>query len=468
MTTHSTDPGSFRDRTNRVFYHEGAVLRGLNGRALREWEALSSTDFFQRLLAEGKIVPTTRVPPGELRDAHHMGNWAGILRHERIPFVSYPYEWCFGMLKDAALLQLELLEAALREGMILKDATPFNVQWIGARPVFIDIASFERLAPGEPWAAYRQFCEMFLYPLLLQAYREIPFHPWLRGRIDGIEAEHCMNLLSARDLLRPGVLTHIYLQAKAQSRYAQTQADIKRDLRTAGFNTALIKTNVRRLRRLIEGFRWKRTRSTWSDYAIANSYADGDREEKVAFVREVVGSRRWGLAWDLGCNTGTFSRITAENAEGVVAMDADHLVIERLYDSLKGQGQQKILPLVSNLADPSPRLGWRGTERGTLADRGRPSLTLCLALIHHVAITANIPIRDFVDWLRSLETCLVIEFVTRDDSMVRTLLRNKRDDYDDYDTAHFERCLGDGFDVVRRLPLASGTRILYYCTPRSS
>ena len=239
MTTTSIEPGYFRDRTNRVFYHEGAVLRGLNGRALSEWEALSSTDFFQRLLAEGKIVPTARVSPGELRDANHMGDWAGVLRHER-------------------------------------------------------------------------------------------------------------------------------------------------------------------------------------------------------------------------------------NAEGVIAMDADHLVIERLYDSLKGEHRQTILPLVSNLVDPSPRLGWRGTERGTLADRGRPSLTLCLALIHHVAITANIPISNFVEWLRGLETCLVIEFVTRDDSMVRTLLRNKRDDYDDYDTAHFERCLGDGFDVVRRSSLSSGTRILYYCTPRSS
>ncbi len=464
MTAASIEPGSFRDRTNRIFYHEGAVLRGLNGRALEEWEALSSTNFFDHLLADGKIVPTTRVPVDGLRGAEELENWAGILKHQRIPFVSYPYEWCFSMLKDAALLQLELLETALGEGMTLKDATPFNFQWIGSRPVFIDIASFERMSPGEPWAAYRQFCEMFLYPLLLQAYREIPFHAWLRGHIDGIEAEHCMNLMSARDLLRPGVLTHVFLQAKAQSRYGGSDADIKTDLRTAGFHTRLITANVRRLRRLLERLTWKTARSTWSDYANANSYTDLDREEKAAFVRAVVGSRRWGLVWDLGCNTGTFSRIAAENADQVVAMDADHLAIEHLYQCLKREGHQTILPLVSNLADPSPRLGWRGTERGTLADRGRPSLTLCLALIHHVAITANIPVADFVDWLRSLGTCLVIEFVTRDDPMVRTLLRNKRDDYDDYDRDHFEHCLEDAFKVEQCAQLACGTRVLYHCT----
>jgi hypothetical protein len=465
MNTTSVEPGSFRDRTNRIFYRDGSVLRGLRGRALAEWEALSSTKFFDRLLREGKVVPTMRLGGGGLQNADELASWAAVLRHERIPFVSYPYEWCFGMLKDAALLQLELLDAALEEGMILKDATPFNCQWIGSRPVFIDVASFERLPPGEPWAAYRQFCEMFLYPLLLQAYREIPFHAWLRGHIDGVEAEHCMNLMSARDLLRPGVLTHVYLQAKAQSRYARSNADIKADLRTAGFHTQLITANVRRLRRLLERLTWKTARSTWSDYVSANSYTDLDREEKAAFVRDVVWSRRWRLVWDLGCNTGTFSRIAAENADQVVAMDADHLAIEHLYQRLKREGQQTILPLVSNLADPSPRLGWRGTERGTLADRGRPSLTLCLALIHHVAITANIPIADFVDWLRSLGTCLVIEFVTRDDPMVRTLLRNKRDDYDDYNRDHFERCLEDGFNIERCVQLACGTRVLYHCSP---
>jgi SAM-dependent methyltransferase len=403
-----------------------------------------------------------------LRGADGVTPWAGVLRHARIPFISFPYEWCFGMLKDAALLQLELLEAALGEGMILKDSTPFNVQWAGARPVFIDVASFERLRPGEPWAGYRQFCEMCLYPLLLQAYRNVAFQPWLRGRIDGIEAMQCWNLMSARDLLRRGVLAHVYLQAKAQSRFADSGQNVRADLRAAGFHIALIKANVQRLTRLLRRLRWRQSVSTWSEYTTGTSYAERGRDEKAAFVQRAVGSRSWHLVWDLGCNTGVFSRLAAQHAELVVAMDGDQLVIERLYHGLKREGQRRILPLVSNVADPSPRLGWRGMERGSLADRGRPDLTLCLALIHHLAISANVPVREIVEWLRSLGGALVIEFVTKEDPMVRRLLQNKRDDYADYDRAWFEGCLRDLFDVAEVAELAGGTRILYFAAPRGS
>jgi SAM-dependent methyltransferase len=468
MTGPSAEPGSFRDRTSRVFYAGGAVLRGLDTRALGEWEALAATRFFPELLREGKVVGTERLEAPGVSGPDGVTRWAGVLRHDRVPFVSFPYEWCFGMLKDAALLQLELLETALGEGMILKDSTPFNVQWRGARPVFIDVASFERLRPGEPWAGYRQFCEMFLYPLLLQAYRNVAFQPWLRGRIDGIEAAQCWSLMSARDLLRPGVLAHVYLQAKAQARFADTVGDVRADLRAAGFHAALITANIRRLTRLVRRLRWRQAVSPWSEYTTGTSYAAPEREEKAAFVERVVSSRPWKLVWDLGCNTGTFSRVAARHGALVVAMDADHLVIERLYQQLKREGTVRILPLVSNVADPSPRLGWRGMERGSLSDRGRPDLSLCLALIHHLAIAANVPVREIIEWLRSLGGALVIEFPTKEDPMVRRLLQNKRDDYADYDRGHFEGCLKARFDVLEVAELAGGTRILYFAAPRGS
>ncbi len=470
MTRASVDvePGSFRDRTSRVFYADGSVLRGLDSRALAEWEALAATRFFPRLVREGKIIGTERLGAPGPPAPDGITPWTGVLRHARIPFVSFPYEWCFGMLKDAALLTLELLDVGLGEGMILKDATPFNVQWAGARPVFIDVASFERLRPGEPWAGYRQFCEMFLYPLLLQAYRNVAFQPWLRGRIDGIDAMQCWNLMSARDLLRRGVLAHVYLQAKAQSRFADTTHDVRGDLRAAGFHAALIKANIGRLTRLVRRLGWRQLSSAWSEYTVGTAYADREREEKAAFVERALGARPWRLVWDLGCNTGVFSRIAAQHAELVVAMDGDHLVIERLYRDLRREGAQRILPLVSNVADPSPRLGWRGMERGNLADRGRPDLTLCLALMHHLAISANVPVREIVEWLWSLGGALVIEFVTKADPMVRRLLQNKRDDYADYDRGCFEECLKDRFDVVQVAELAGGTRILYFATPRGS
>ncbi len=466
------EAGSFRDRNNQVFYRDGSVFRALSPTALAAWETLRATRFFTSFHTAGKIVQTERVHLPEMPSPEAGIPWAGCLKHETIPFISYPYEWPFGMLKDAALLHLELLQAALSESLTLKDASAYNVQWVGARPVFIDVTSFEPLAPGEPWIGYRQFCALFLYPLILEAYRGIPFRPWLRGSIDGISSADCARMMSARDLFRPGVLLHVALQNRLQGQYADTKKEMKADLRAAGFNRALIEANVQRLHRLITGLTWGdagSAKSEWSEYADHNSYDAADRQAKQRFVRTAVQSQeRWRLVWDLGANTGDYSRIAAENANTVVAMDADALAIERLYRKLKGEANRTILPLVMNVADPSPNLGWRGLERKGLVERGRPDLVLCLALIHHVVISANIPMRDFVAWLAGLGASLVIEFVTKDDPMTRTLLRNKVDQYPDYDLLCFEKTLADAFDIHRREALASGTRVLYFAQSKSS
>lgn len=466
MSEARLDPASFRDRSARVFYRDGQVLRGLNAQALANWDRLSSTRFFARFTETGALVGTERLPDAaNATGSSGTTGWAAFLRHERLPFVSYPYEWCFGMLKDAALLQLDLLLAAVDEGMILKDATAFNVQWRGARPVFIDVASFEPLAAGQPWPGYRQFCRTFLYPLLLQAYRGVPFQPWLRGTLEGIHPDHCWRLMSARDLLRPGVLPHVYLLAKAEARYSATRRNVRSELRAAGFSPALIAANAARLRKLVTNLTWSPGESTWSEYADRNNYDAADVERKCRFVRAAVSSRRWSLAWDLGCNTGRFSRILAGHADAVVALDSDALAIERLYQDLKREGNPAILPLVADVTDPSPALGWRGRERVPLLDRGRPEMVLCLALIHHAVIGANIPLDEFVDWLASLGGELVIEFVAREDPMVQQLLRNKDDQYSDYDAGFFETCLRRRFTVERREELASGTRTLYHARP---
>lgn len=464
------EPGSFRDRTARVFRRDQEILRGLNPQALENWERLRSSRFFSRFTETGALVRTEQLSQAQVEQAAHAGElreWAAVLRHERIPFVSYPYEWCFGMLKDAACLQLDLLMAALDEGMVLKDATAFNVQWRGGEPVFIDIASFQPLAPGEPWPGYRQFCRTFLYPLLLQAYRGVPFQPWLRGSLEGIPSDHCWRVLTPRDWFRPGVFTDVYLQAKAEARYADTRRNVRGELRAAGFNSALIAANAKRLRKVIGKLRWTPGTSVWSEYATHNSYEAADAASKQAFVREVAASRRWRLAWDIGCNTGVFSRIAAEHAETVVALDADAVAVERLYQDVKREKIRTILPLVFDLADPSPGLGWRGCERVPLAERGRPDLVLCLALIHHAVIAANIPLDEFMDWLAGLGAELIIEFVTREDPMVQRLLANKDDQYDDYQHDRFEQELRRRFRIERQQTLGSGLRVLYQARPNA-
>ena len=467
MSDVAFEPGSFRDRTARVFYHDGKIFRGLSETALKEWQTLSSTSFFKRLTSTGAIVRTQQRDlsslPAEARSVKAGDHqWAGVLEHEKLPFVSYPYEWSFGMLRDAAILQLDLILSGLDEGIGLKDASAYNVQWTGSSPVFVDLASFYRRADGEPWVGYRQFCQMFLYPLLVQAYRNVPFQPWMRGNIDGMDAEVCLSLLSARDYMRGGVLAHVYLQAKAQKAYNSTTRDVRTDLSKAGFDKRIIKANAERLRALVAGLEWTPRQSTWSDYVNCGHYDASDASQKRDFVRAVAATRDWDLAWDIGCNVGVFSRIVAERARYVVAMDADHLAIETLYRALKAEKAANILPLVVNVTDPSPNLGWRNMERKRIDERGRPDLILALALIHHVVISGNIPMAEFVQWLRDLGGELVIEFVTRKDPMIVRLLRNKEDHYADYNEDVFERELGARFQIVKRQPLGSGTRIMYH------
>jgi len=461
MSEIAAEPGSFRDRTARVFYHDGHIFRGLSATALKEWQALSASGLYRRFAENGAIVTTRQREIGSL-PFRLDEPWAAVLEHERLPFVSYPYEWSFEMLRDAALLQLDLVLAGLDEGIGLKDASAYNVQWKGATPVFVDIGSFYKRAEGEPWVGYRQFCQMFLYPLLLQAYRDVPFQAWMRGNIDGMDAEVCLNLLSARDYFRGGVLAHVYLQAKAQKAYNSTTRDVRAELNKAGFDTRIIKTNAEGLRKLVASLEWKPKQSTWSDYLKCGHYEAADAEQKRQFVRDVVATRPWNMTWDIGCNVGVFSRIAAERSASVVAMDADHLAVDKLYRALKAEHVPNILPLVVNVTDPSPNLGWRNLERKRINERGRPDLVLALALIHHVVIGGNIPLAEFVQWLRDLGGELVIEFVTRQDPMVATLLRNKDDHYSDYTEESFERELSARFKIARRQPLGSGTRIMYH------
>lgn len=464
------EPGSYRDRDGRVFYDaSGAVCRALSASAWEEWSAVRDTQFFQQAVVDQCVIPTRELNGQTLHGAMLEGNWAGVLQHELIPFVSYPYEWSFSMLQDAAVLHLDLLSAAIDEDIILKDGTAYNIQWLNARPVFIDIASFERLGAGKAWAGYRQFCQTFLYPLLLQAYKNIPFHPWLRGALDGITPQECRNVMSLRDFFRRGVLSHVWLHSWLQSRPAIDRTDTSRALSSAGFHKEMICNNVRGLRKIVSRLRWSHPQSVWSNYSDSNSYSAADRTTKDEFVRQAVHSRRWDLVWDVGCNTGTYSRIAAENAGLVVAMDADHLAVEKLYRQLRAEPSSQghnILPLVNNLVDPSVGLGWRGTERKALADRGRPDLLLALALIHHLVIGHGVPLREVLASFAGLGTALVIEFVTKQDPMVQKLLRGRRDNYADYELDVFERQLHELFQVVRSVPLQSGTRYLYFAEVR--
>lgn len=433
-----------------------AVYRALDEEAAADWRALAASP----LAGDPRIVATTEA-------AEAPEGWSLLLRHERVPFVSYPYEWPFSLLKRAALLQLDLLAAAVEAGLMVKDGTPYNVQFRGTEPVFIDVGSFERLREGEPWAGYRQFCGLYLFPLMLQAFRDVPYQPWLRGSLEGMAPAELRNLLRLRDRFHRGVTTHVVLHARLERRYADRPREVRSELRRAGFRKELVLANARGLRRVVDRLEWKGSSAAWGDYGTSNSYSDEDAAAKAQFVREAVERVAPRLVWDLGCNDGAYARVAAERAETVVAMDGDQPVVDRLARELAAEGNTTILPLVVDLADPSPDRGWRGAERAALPVRGTPDLALALALVHHLAISRNVPLAEIADWLVSLGGSVVVEWVDPADPMARRLLDAKRPGlHGDYTQERWEQLLVERFDVELRRPRSDGLRTLYLARPK--
>jgi hypothetical protein len=412
----------------------------------------------------GQIVRTELLSSAEFSKFRLSNEFIAALRHEKIPFVSYPYEWCFAMLREACLLHLELLKESIPRGVILKDASSYNVQFQGAQAVLIDIGSFTKMVAGEPWSAYRQFCELMLFPLMLQAYRDVDFQPLLRSRLEGIQARHFLQWIGWRDLLKPGVLMHGWMQALLENKTQRFSTSTVNDLRSSGFDSSMIMNLLGQLSRVVERLQWKPRRTQWTEYDSSLPHVAEDADSKSRFVREVCQAKHRQLVWDLGCNDGRYSKIASAFSTTVVAMDQDHACINRLYESL-ATGPKNIVPLCVELANASPAQGWRGRERRRLEDRGRPDLVLCLGLIHHLVIAANIPLPDVIDWLASLGGEIVLEFPTKNDAMVKALLRNKRDQYSEYSLDQLQKELEKHFYLERRLSLPSGERILFHAIP---
>lgn len=457
------DPGSFRDPGSRVFVEDGDVFRYIDQRALTNWERLADTQFFATGIAAGTIIETTRDMVHPLPG----GDWAAILQHERVPVISYPYEWTFSMLRDAALLQLDLLLAALAEGMILKDSTPYNVQFRGTKPVFIDIGSFEILDEGEVWVGYRQFLAQFLYPLMLTANVGVPFQPWLRGQPDGLTASQMKSVMSKRDRMSKSGLLHVSMLARAEKKHAGAGRDVRSEFKEAGFSKEMIEANVKGLHKIVTGLTWDAGTTRWNEYATECDHVAQQRDAKADFVANVLEGRSLGTVWDLGANDGHFSRIAAKNADLVLSLDADYAVLDDLFTSLKSEGPDNVLPLVQDLADPSPGLGWRGVERPPLIERSESDFVLCLAVIHHLVIGRNIPLRSVIDWFADLGAGVIFEWVAPDDPMVLGLTANKKphEIHSDYTEDALRGYFSERFTIEREEELPGGTRRLFELRP---
>ncbi|HEX9643680.1 MAG TPA: class I SAM-dependent methyltransferase [Acidimicrobiia bacterium] len=449
------DPGSFRDPSSRVVVDGPRVLRLLDERGLEGWRALVASPFYEAAVADGRLISATEL------DAPPDGA-AGALEHPRLPLITYPYEWTFSMLKDAALLQLGLLEDALAAGLTIKDATPYNIQFVDGRPVFIDIGSFEVYRAGEPWIGYRQFTRQFLFPLLLRAWRGVPFQPWLRGQPEGITAAEMRAMLPGRRRLQPAGLLHVVLQARMERKMAGRS--VRQDLQRAGFRVELILANIRKLRRLVSSLEWDATGEGWTDYQ-ACCHVERDRATKGEFLVAALQRAHPGRVVDLGANDGHFSRIAAEHGAHAIAVDGDEAVLEALY---RGGAGEHVSLVLSDLANPSPHQGWAGVERPGLFERARPDLVIAYGLIHHLIYTSSIPPAAVTEWLRGFGCPVVVEFVAPEDEMVVALIGNKlvEELHTGRDEAAFRQVVAERFTVRSELSLGTGTRVLFELDPR--
>ncbi len=458
---------SFRDPSAFVFWRDGRPYRQIQRVFSTEWDAFEASTLKGRLLDEGWIIPyeavgsELAVAPG----AH------AVIRPEPIEFISYPYEWTFGELRAAALLTLDIQLAAMASGWSLRDASAYNIQFREARPIHIDSTSFEPFEDGAPWVAYRQFCEQFLAPLALVARRDVRLARLLRLGPDGIPLDLASRLLPWRTRLDFGLLSHIHLHARAQVRHAADAAgadaadgppgvDAGRG-RVARISPTRLDGLIRNLRSTVAHLDWRPTGTEWADYAEHTSYgaaAAADKDRIVArFVREVPGLR----VWDLGANTGRFSRIAADAGKRVVALDIDPAAAERHYRALRDAGRGDILPLVVDITDPSPALGWAGRERRSLLERTDADAILALALVHHLAIGRNVPLPLIAELFADLALWAIVEFVPKEDRMVRRLLATRRDVFPDYDLEGFRTAMADRFEIVHETPLTEGARVLF-------
>ena len=445
--------GSFRDPSGFLFRRGGRLYRQVNRSYQGHYDRLMGSGLYGELTGAGLLIPHEEVE----EEAPRPREAYKVLRPEVIPFVSYPYEWSFGQLKDAARLTLDIHRRAVARGMVLKDASAYNVQFRGARPVFIDSLSFEEYREGEAWVAYRQFCQHFYAPLLLMARVDVRLNQLLRTNIDGVPLGLAGTLLPARSRLRLGPLLHVHLHAGVQRNFAGTA----RKPRARNFSRAAMLGLIDSLDAAIRSCRWSPRGTEWADYYRQTNYSDAGQEHKAALVGEFLDPLNPRTVWDLGANTGRFSRVATARGATVVAFDVDPACVELNYREAAAAGDGRLLPLLLDLTNPSPALGWGHRERMSLEGRGPADVVMALALVHHLAIANNVPLGRVAEYLARLGGRLIIEFVPKSDSQVRRLLATREDIFPDYTREGFEGAFAGHFATERAEPVRDSERTLY-------
>jgi len=452
------EDSSFRDPSGFVFYKDFKVYRAINENYRNNYNFFVESGLKDKLIEENLLIPF-----GELTSTEGLPDDVfKVISPSRIETIVYPYEWCFSQLKDAALATLSIQKKALEYGMVLKDASAFNIQFWQCKPVLIDITSFEKYIDGAPWAAYKQFCQHFLCPLLLMKYKSVDSNQLQKIYIDGIPVELASKLLPSKTHFSLSVLSHIHWHASSQKHYQKKSKEVKH-YKISKKNQLLLIDN---LIALVKNITLKNIETEWGSYYIETNYSDNAKEHKKAIINDFVKGINIKKVVDFGANDGTFSRIFSNNDIETIALDIDPFAVEKNYLKIKKENDIFLVPVIGDITNPSPALGWENKERKSLLSRLSCDLALALALVHHLSITHNLSFSQISQFFAGLCNYLIIEFVPIDDSQIKKMILNRSDSFDNYSVDKFEQSFKQYFNLVRKEDVVETKRKLYFFEKR--
>lgn len=447
------DPGSFRDPSGFVFKVDEILYRQINKCYKEDYLQLQNSGLYRELVEKDFLVKHKEDDDSSLLS----GEGYLIIMPEQIDFISYPYEWCFDQLKDAALLTLKIQKLALNKGMTLKDASAYNVQFHNGKPIFIDTLSFEVYNQNTPWGAYRQFCQHFLAPLVLMKHIDVRLNSMLRTYIDGIPLDIASKMLSWKTRLNFSSLMHIHLHANMQTKYA-SKGEKQKD---AGLSKGKLIALISGLESTISGLNPSKQNTEWEKYYSFTNYSESGAQHKANLIDGYLDIIKPKNLWDIGANDGTFTKIAYSRGIKSVAFDIDPLAVNNHYKNLKESNEANALPLILDMTNPSPGLGWASTERASVTKRSGVDLIMALAIIHHLAISNNVPLDQIAQLMSNWGKALIIEFVPKGDSQVDLLLLSRKDIFTEYDQPTFEKVFSNYFEIIESKQIEGSTRVLY-------
>lgn len=447
---------SFRDNSGFIYNENDTFYRQINNSFKGHYEYLISTGLYDKLVEANQLIPHEEV----LKDFLTEEGYKTILPNQ-LSFVSYPYCWSFSMLKDAALLTLQIQKTALNYGMTLKDANTFNVQFIGNSPIFIDTLSFEKYDGLSSWNAYGQFCRHFLAPLSLMSYTDISLNSLLISNLDGIPLELTTKILPFRSKFNFGLSVHLFLHNKTLKHFQGFTHLTPEKSITKGNKINIIKI-IDHLILTVQGLTWKAENTVWDGYY--NKWVDDEylkiKKHSVQLFVEGIPFRNTLL--DLGANDGTFSFLATEKFRNVLSFDIDPACVEQNYVFSKRNKIQNLLPLIVDFTNPVPAIGWDNQERNSILDRiGKVDTIMALAVIHHLCIGKNIPLTYLASFIAKHCKYLIIEFVPKSDEKVKMLLRHREDIFDTYSLESFIEIFSTHFDILQQTTLFPTDRVLF-------